>query len=171
MLCCTKSCSDYLLSRIDHKRRHQKFTSLIRMLSFGIFVYPVYHFLSETFLVSPKMFSSLDIERVLEVEKVGEKTGETPNDILESSGGGPAETVDRVKSEKRETNLPRLANIWVPEFGLACDSRWQNIVLCWHHHVELEPATLPESFLGEITTVKSWNTLGSSNFSLQLVGL
>ena len=73
--------------------------------SLGVVVHPLPHFTTEALFVSSEVIGSLDVERVLEVGEVREETVETPDDVLDSPGGSPAQSVKTVRSEEGETNV------------------------------------------------------------------
>ena len=56
----------------------------------GVFVDPVSDFRPEPSRVTLKVLCSLDVQRVLEVEQIGEQRVETPNDVLEPTGRCPS---------------------------------------------------------------------------------
>ena len=54
--------------------------------SLGVFHNPVSDFSPESFLVTPEMICSLNVERVFKVEQVREERGEAPKHISQSPG-------------------------------------------------------------------------------------
>ena len=73
--------------------------------SLGVVVHPLPHFSPESLLVVSEVVSCLNVERVLEVGEVREEAVESPDNVLDSPGGSPAQAIKTVGSEEREADI------------------------------------------------------------------
>ena len=113
----------------------------------GVFRHPVFHFDPETLLVALEVFGSLDVERVVEVEEVGEKRRKAPDDVFQATCRRPAHPVDGALPEDAQTDVALFADVGVPEAGEALDLRRRDVVIFADENVEPKLAARPVAFV------------------------
>ena len=69
------------------------------------------------------------IERIVKVQEITEQGVETPDDILELSGRGPAQPVQSVETENAEADIALLVDVGMPQLRQTLDGRWAHVVV------------------------------------------
>ena len=87
------------------------------------------------------------VQRIFEVQQIGEQRIETPDDVLDCSGRRPAHAVDRALAQQAQAYVALLAYVRMPDSGEALDFRRREIVFQWHFDVEFERSVAPVALL------------------------
>ena len=112
------------------------------------FLNPIFGFYPEPVPVPLVVVAGLDVQRVVEVEQVGEEGVEAPDDVFEAASRRPPHPVDRVLPEDREADVALLVDVGVPELGQAPDLGRPDVVVVADDDVEAEFPPGPESLVG-----------------------
>lgn len=102
----------------------------------------------ETSLVQAVLFGCRGVEWIVEIAQVRKQRVQSPDHVLECSGGQPATPVQGVLSKDAQTDLAVFVDIWVPDSRVAVDGRRLDVVLDGNLDGEDEGPAPPVALLG-----------------------
>lgn len=116
-------------------------------LSPGVHGHVLPHLGLELFLILGVLLGGFDVEWILKVQQVREQRVQPPDHVLEAARWGPAQTIDRVQPQQRETDVTLDVDVRVPQLRQAFHLGGRHIILLRNVHAKLEPSSLPEALV------------------------